>query len=258
MKSTDPDEIFNLANKYYEQKKYAKAITLYDRMKPYVNGTDTGVEVLHKLCWSHYYDKNYRTAGYLFNQFHDVYPKDPRAKEMLYMSAVCYYKISPEYNLDQESTKKAIEELQKFIDRYPDSEKVAESNLLIAQLQKKLEKKAFENAMTLFKTMQYKASSFAFMQVLDEFPDTDLKEDILYYNFKSKYLLAKNSLFKLKTDRYKEAQTAVKIFLQNFPNSSKVKEANETIDRIKVELEEHLKLEQALANEKNSKNIPVQ
>ena len=46
----------------------------------------------------------------------------------------------------QDETKEAIEKLQNFINFYPNSEKLAEANDLIQELNTKLEFKAFEIA----------------------------------------------------------------------------------------------------------------
>lgn len=57
------------------------------------------------------------------------------------MAAYCKFLDSPAYNLDQESTYDAIKELQLFVNRYPNSDRVEECNKYLDILRDKLEKK---------------------------------------------------------------------------------------------------------------------
>ena len=56
------------------------------------------------------------------------------------MQAKSQFMLSPRFSLDQTETDKAIDLLQIFIDKYPNSEYTPEVNSYIQQLQEKLEK----------------------------------------------------------------------------------------------------------------------
>ena len=62
------------------------------------------------------------------------------------MAAYCYFLESPSPTLDKTNTLKAIEELQAFIDKYPNSDKIDECNNLIDKLTIKIHNKAFKIA----------------------------------------------------------------------------------------------------------------
>jgi outer membrane protein assembly factor BamD len=81
------------------------------------------------------------------------------------MSALCYYEGSMDYNLDQSSTELAINELQDFLNNYPNSERSKNINTLIDELSYKLEFKAYENARQYFKMGEYKAANVALENV---------------------------------------------------------------------------------------------
>jgi len=219
MKSTDPVKIMEAADYYNSVKKYSYAISLYERMVPFVAGTDLAPEVAFKSAETNYAFKNYTLAGHQYKNFNNGFRNDPRSENALYKSAICYHKSSSEYNLDQTNTLRAITEMQNFIDTYPNSEKLAECNLMINELQQKLELKAFENAKTFYKTAKYKAAVTAFGDMMSDFPDSKLKEDVYYYNLLSKYELAKKSIFTLKKERIIETSTASKLLLKEFPES---------------------------------------
>ena len=86
------------------------------------------------------------------------------------MSAYCYYIESPNYSLDPTNNYKAIKEIQRHIDDYPNAENVIECNLLIDKLTAKLSRKAFENAKQYFSTENYKSAIIALENVLIDFP----------------------------------------------------------------------------------------
>ncbi len=123
MKSADKDFILKAANENFAKKKWKNALALYDRLANLVAGTDDFPNVGFNTAYANYYDKSYKLAGHQFKNFAVNFPKDPRAEEAAYMSALCYYEGSMDYNLDQSSTELAINELQDFLTNYPNSER---------------------------------------------------------------------------------------------------------------------------------------
>mgnify|MGYP001461364136 FL=1 len=61
--------------------------------------------------------------------------------------------------------------------------------------------------------------------VLADFPDTKYREDILFTIVKSSYMLAENSVIAKKKERYKNTIDAYFTFVDNFPESKNLKEA---------------------------------
>ena len=225
MKSADKNLILKTANDYFAKKKWQKALALYERSTNLVSGTDEMGNVVYNTAYANYYDKNYKLAGYQFKNFTVSFPQDKRTEDASYMSALCYYKGSMQYNLDQSSTESAINELQNFIDTYPQSEKSKNINGLIDELSYKLEFKAFENAKQYYKMGEYKAANVAFENVLNDFPSTKLRAKITDYLMKSRYELAMKSSFDLKEERLESATAYAKQLEKEFPNSNTSTEA---------------------------------
>ena len=205
MKSADKEFILKVANQKFEQKKWKDALVLYDRLANLVAGTDEFQNVGFKTAYANYYDKNYKLAGHQFKNFAVSFPSDPRREEAAYLSALCYYQDSQDFNLDQTSTSAAINELQDFLNTYPNSERSKNISQLIDELSYKLEFKAYENSRQYYKMGDYKASNVSFENVLNDFPATKLRPKITDYILKSKYELAMNSIFDLKAERLDNA-----------------------------------------------------
>lgn len=223
--SADKNYILKVANEKFEKKKWQDAIALYERLTNLVAGTDDAPNVVFNSAYANYYDKVYKLAGYQFKNFAVTFPQDPRKEEAAYMSALCYYQGSLDYNLDQSSTESAINELQDFLNNYPDSERSKNIGQLIDELSYKLEFKAYENARQYFKMADYKAANIAFENVLDDFPGTKLRPKIYGYIMKSRYELAINSVFDLKRDRLDNAIAFSKTVETELPGTQYAKDA---------------------------------
>ena len=205
MKSADKNLILQTANEYYAQKNWTNALALYERVTNLVAGTDDFPNVGFNTAYANYYQKSYRLAGHQFKNFAVSFPDDPRAEEASYMSALCYYEGSYDYNLDQTNTDLAINELQNFLNKYPNSERSKNINTLIDELMYKQEFKAYENARQYYKMGQYKAAVITFENVLEDFPSTKLRPKIYDFINKSNYELAMFSKYDLKAERLDKA-----------------------------------------------------
>ncbi|MBV8325965.1 outer membrane protein assembly factor BamD [Chryseobacterium sp.] len=235
MKSADKEFILKAANDNFAKKRWKNALALYDRLANLVAGTDDFPNVGFNTAYANYYDKSYKLAGHQFKNFAVNFPKDPRAEEAAYMSALCYYEGSMDYNLDQSSTELALNELQDFLNNYPNSERAKNINQLIEELSYKLEFKAYENARQYFKMGQYKAANVALENVLEDFPSTKLRPKIYDYIMKARYELAMNSVYDLKDERIESALTYTKVVEKELPNTEYSKTAADMRSKLEKE-----------------------
>ncbi|KFF14473.1 outer membrane protein assembly factor BamD [Chryseobacterium soli] len=235
MKSADKNFILKAANDNFAKKKWKNALALYDRLANLVAGTDDFPNVGFNTAYANYYDKNYKLAGHQFKNFAVSFPKDPRAEEAAYMSALCYYEGSMDYNLDQSSTELAINELQDFLNNYPNSERSKNISQLVDELSYKLEFKAYENGRQYFKMGDYKAANVALDNVLNDFPSTKLRPKIYDYIMKSRYSLASKSIYGLKDERIESAIAYTKLVEKELPNTEYSKTAVELRSKLEKE-----------------------
>ena len=250
MKSADKDFILKIANQKFEKKKWKDAIALYERLSNLVAGTDDAPNVVYNSAYANYYDKNYKLAGHQFKNFAVTFPQDKRAEDASYMSALCFYEGSMDYNLDQTNTDLAINELQNFLNAYPNSEKSKNINELIDELTYKLEFKAYENAKQYYKIADYKAANVAFDNVLNDFPSTKLRSKIYDYILKSRYELALNSVYDLKKDRIENALSFAKQAEREMPNTDIAKTASDLKTKLLKAKEDFLVLEKKVDERK--------
>lgn len=225
MKSSDYELKFEKAVEYYENEDYYKSQSLLEELRSIYRGTDKAEKIYYYQAYCSYGLGEYSLAAYLFKDFARQYSSSEHVEEVEYLAAYCYYLISPDPSLEQTYTKAAIQELQVFIEKYPDSEKRTEAQELIDKLQYKLETKAFNNAYLFYNIGDYKAAITSLKIVLEDYPDTKYREEILFTIVKSSFLLAENSIQSKKQERYKNTINYYLSFIDAFPESKMQKEA---------------------------------
>lgn len=235
-KSQDMEAKYKAAVEYYESKSYFQALQLFEELVTVFRGTVKAEDTYYYYCMCYYLTGDYVVAAYHFNNFSQTFPNSAKAEEALFYNAYCYYLDSPVSSLDQKNTQDAIRQFQLFINRFPKSIKVAESNNLIDELRAKLEVKDFNNAKLYFKREQYKSSMIAFQNVIKSYPATSYKEECLYYIFVSSYEYAAKSIAMRQTERYKAAMENYLKLIDAFPNSRFLNDAEKIYENCKTRI----------------------
>ena len=83
----------------------------------------------------------------------------------------------------------------------------------------KLERKAFNEAELYFNLRQYQSATHSFENMLKDFPETTNGEKIRYMITRAAYLLAENSIYEKKEERYESAAEYSGRFLNRYPDS---------------------------------------
>lgn len=230
LKSEDVATKFKMGTELYDAGKYSKANKLFAQIAPQYRGKPQAEKLMYMYSNSFYQMKDYYLAGYQFERFADQYPKSEKAEEALFLGAKSFYKLSPVYSKEQKETVTAIEKLQMFINKYPESDYLPEANALIQELDYKLEKKAFEiaklyNRIANYESEDYEASIKAFDNFLLDYPGTTFREEAMFYRFDSAYKLGINSVEYKREDRIKTAMKFYNAFHKAYPESEHSAEA---------------------------------
>lgn len=230
MKSRDANVRYAYAKKAYEQGKYLQASTILTDLITPMRGTPEGEEALYLLALSYYGNKDYINSGVYFKNYYTRYPRGRFTELSRFYSGYGYYLDSPDAQLDQTTTVKAIEELSAFIERYPDSEKMPMARNALFEMQDKLTLKELQNAQLYYNLgnflgNNYRAAIITAQNALKSYPYSKYREDFELLILKSKYQEAKESVDEKKEDRYRDVIDEYYSFINNFPESPNVKEA---------------------------------
>jgi outer membrane protein assembly factor BamD len=221
---------------YYNKKDYYRASVLFDQILPIVRGLPEGEKVQFYLAYCQYYDKLHLLASEQFKTFYETYGRSALAEEARFMHAFSLFQSSPNSNLDQSSSIEAMAAMQQFINRYPNSEFRERAIEVILSTQVKLEEKGFENATQYYKMKYYTAAIVALNNFKQNFPDSKYIEEAYYLVILSEYKLAQQSFLSKQLERYQTVVDDYKEFLDRYPNSEFLKEAEklyaESLDKV--------------------------
>ena len=244
-KSKDYEYKLTMAEEYFNNKKYRFAQQLYEELFPVFKGTQKFEDLYYKYAYCFYYDGMYSDAENLFKGYLEVFPNSAKAEEVDYMKAYCYYKQSPKLELEQVNTVKAMGMMQTFISTHPGSSRNKEATEIIDKSRAKLEMKEFRGAQLYYNLSEFRAAAIAFSNLLNNYPESTLGESYKLMVVKSYYKFAKMSIAEKQEERFEKVTTEYQDFLDRFPESKLLKEAED----FSLQSQNQLK---AIKNEQNS------
>ncbi|MFO7939295.1 MAG: outer membrane protein assembly factor BamD [Bacteroidales bacterium] len=227
LKSRNYQLKYDKALEYYEEGDYTRADGLFEQLKPVMRPAAQGDTVHFYSAYANYYNRNYQLAGHYFEEFHEIYGNSSFAEEAEFMAAYCSYKLSPRPSLDQGYTKKAINDFTLYLSRHPQTERRTQVLTLINELKDKLVEKSYMGAELYYKLEDYKASIIALNNSLEQFPQTQYREEIIYMLVRSRFLYAENSVEDKQKERYQETIDEYITFVNEFPESEYLSEVKE-------------------------------
>ncbi len=241
-KSNDWELKYRAAMEYYDNKDYYRASTLFEEILPILRGRPEAEKAQFYFAYSYYYQKQYVLSAHYFQTFYQLYSRSDFAEEALFMYAYSLYLDSPEYDLDQSNTEDAIQAAQNFLNKFPTSKYVDQANGIIDEMQQKLALKAYENAYLYYKLEKYldgealKAAIIAFDNFQDDYPDSKYNENVSFLKIQCAYDMAKKSIRSKQEERLQEAVKYYLYFIDKFPQSPKVRDAENLYTAIRNSL----------------------
>lgn len=229
LKKGTSEEKLDAARKYYNKGDYARSQILLDQLIGKFGRGANAEEVYFLYAYTHYGMNDYVMASYHFRNFTETYTQSKYIEQAAFMVAKCEYQKTLASELDQTHTKKAIEAIQLFINRYPNSESVEIGNNLIDQLRSRLHEKAYSTAMLYYKMEDYLSAYTSLKNAVVDYPDLPNREEVDYLIVKSAYLYAKQSILKHQAERYQNALDEADEYLSGRNNSTYTEEVNELV-----------------------------
>jgi outer membrane protein assembly factor BamD len=235
LKSNDYDLKYTKAMEYYEAGDYMRASTLFGELISIYRGTERSETAHYIYADCLYKMRDYQMGGHFFRMFVQNYPTSDRAEDAQFMAAYCSYKQSPNPRLDQSATYNALEGFQLFINLYPGSERVGEATKLMDELRDKLVLKSYLNARLYYNLGTYMGNNYqsaviAARNTLNEFPDTQFREELSFLILDAKFIQAVNSVPERMEERLRETMDEYYSFINEFPQSQYLRRANKIFE----------------------------
>jgi outer membrane protein assembly factor BamD len=222
----NPEERLQYAIKLYEDEDDEEAVKEFEAILLQYSGSSIVDDAQYYLAQTRFLREEYIIAAYEFSKLIKNMPASSFVSDSQYMLAECYYQLSPNYNLDQTYTVKAIDEFQAFIDFFPLNEKVQDAEARIHELNIKLAEKDYTIAYIYEKLDYYTASMKYYDQVIETYHDT---------KFAPRALFKKIEML-MEREREDEALAEMQKFMLLFPDD----EEAEYIGELKTSLEEKI------------------
>jgi len=229
------EDRFAFAKSLFDKRDFLEAINEFTVITLQYQGSAFAADAQYYLGECRFARDEYLLAAFEYSVVKRNYPANPRVADAQFKLGLCYYTLSPRPALDQQYTRRAIDELQSFVEYYPSHDKAVEADGKIKELTGRLAQKQYETA-RLYRTMEYyRAALYYYDDVIEKYHDTEYAP--LSSIGKVELLISRN--------RYREAAAESKRFLERYPNSV----LRGRMERLKTEIDEELKSESSSAGE---------
>jgi len=235
LKSTDYELKYSYAKKYFNAKQYNKSATLLEELVSIFKGTAFAEESLYLLAQSYYGQKDYQTASQYFETYYSTYPKGEYAELARYYSGYGLYLDSPDVRLDQSQTVKALEQLQLYLEYYPQSERASEAQNIMFDLQEKLALKELMATQLYYNLGTYMGNNYlssviTAQNALKEYPYSRYREDFMFYLIRAKYELALVSVDEKLQGRYRDVVDEYYTYKNEYPEGKYMRQVQRFFD----------------------------
>jgi len=173
------ERIFTGYRKYYDKgvvafgkKKWEKAIENFSMALLNSPGGELADDAQFYLGECYFNKKEYLLAISEYQQLTERYTYSPLVEDAYYKIAVSYFKLSPKYQLAQESTLKSLQSLQDFLDAFPDSKYRGDVEEKIQGIRNKLARKIYESGCLYRKLEEWDSAIIYLDNLLEMYYDT--------------------------------------------------------------------------------------
>ncbi|PZX49189.1 Beta-barrel assembly machine subunit BamD [Algoriphagus chordae] len=253
-KSTNWEELYAGANKYYQEGEYNKAIILYDKVLPVIRGSEKAELADYNYANCHFKTKRYIEAAGYFSTFYRTYNRSPLAEEALFMNAYALYLDAPDANLDQQSSQEAVAAIQQFVTKFPASASYERAMDMLVDLQERFELKAYMESSMYYRLKDglypgdyYRACIINFQNFAKDYPESEHNEELAYKLVEVSTGYAENSAYAKKEERLKDALGYATSFYRRYPDSAYTGKVKEIEQKATEELEAHTDLQKEYA-----------
>lgn len=176
----DPDDEFERAMSYYENKKYDDAAPAFERILFYHPSSEYVDDAQYWLSRTYFEKKEYDQAITEFDYLIKNFSTSRFLEESYLYRAKSYFLKAPGYEKDPTEIENAINLFDQFLTRFPNSKHTNEVKDLILSARNKLAKKEVENGKLYLKLGEPDAALLYFNYVIENYPETNVCNESKY------------------------------------------------------------------------------
>lgn len=174
------EQKMQLADEFFEQGKYHKAIPYYTSVALERNSLLSSKAQL-KLADCYFNQNKYAEALLEYQQYIQLFNDAEDISRAYFQIGVCYWEesLSPHYT--QEETLSAIDAFETFLEKFPFDNRKKEAIEYIQKCHYKLLKKKYYNGYTYYKMWDYPAAMMYFNEIIELGNTNEVDKLSLYY-----------------------------------------------------------------------------
>ena len=210
---------FNKAMKFFNKEKYSRARDEFDYIIKIEPGSQLANDAQYYKGESLFKLKEYDDAWATFDRYIRFSNDFVKIEKSRYRICECAIFSSNSYQRVQKQTKRALEQLQMFIEDFPKSTLILDAEQSIMKLRIKLAKKEYEVGRLYLKLEEYESALIYFRLVLNSYYDTNLADEarigIIFthildgnHNGAKRYFEAEKNSF-LESEKYSMAESLI-------------------------------------------------
>ena len=226
-KQLDNDvELYNSGLELLKKKKFEEAIDRFTELEIQYPYSDWSARGQMLIGFSHYSNKEYDEAILSLSKFTELNPDHPLVPYAIFLKGYSYYERIPNIELDQEYSKKALQEFLELTNRYPNSKYKKKSFEIIKVLRNHLSSKELLIGKFYQSKGNYLAAIKRYKQILKKFKRSVHTPESLFRLIESYTSIG----------LVKQAGYLYKILSYNFPKSSWKKEGDLLVKKHKINI----------------------
>lgn len=223
MKGQTDVALFEQGKGYFERKEYKTALSYFLYVKEHFIRSSLAATTRFYAGECYFAQEEYADAATEYQGFLMFFADDPLAAEAQYKLGVSYLEQSRGPERDQTMLQKALTELQKVRERYPDKQDfIQKADISIRETREELAQHEYSVAHFYAKEKQYASSNHRLEYLLREYPDASVLGDALCLKGSNHIALNQPA----------EAKTAFTTLIQTYPQHACVAEAQKHLQQL--------------------------
>jgi outer membrane protein assembly factor BamD len=184
--------VWEAAQKSVEKKEWEPARQYFKRIIDGFPQSEYGPAARLGLADSHFTEggaANYILATSEYRDFVTLYPSHPRSDYAQFQVGECFFRQKNSADRDQTSTTKALAEYERLLEAYPTSQYAEETRARIGACRQNLARADFMAGYFYQRTRKaYRAAASRYQSVLNDYPDFDSIDEVLFRSGQVLYL----------------------------------------------------------------------
>ncbi len=199
-----PEDEFERAMHYYENRKIEDAIQAFERILFYHPSSEFVDDAQYWLGMTYFENKEYDQAITEFEYLIRNFPTSAFLEQTYLNKAKAHLHKAPHYSKDPTEINRAIRLFDQFLTQFPNSQHTNEVRNLILEARSRLARKELENGKLYVRTGEEDAALLYFNYVLTTYPEADVSAEAAY----------RAATIYEKREQYEQALTLLRVLLE--------------------------------------------